>query len=102
MSVEGSSTEHTRTLYNPTTTAIILLRANKKRTEYKVVAWEGNNYRIYIGKNSRVSATNYYEVIPPGHTLVDSGDQLTIYRGEVWAIAAGIDQAVWVEEMIKK
>lgn len=103
MSTSRSRTELTTSTYSTTAaTSTRILAENPARTEFRLKAYEGNAYPIYVGKDSNVSTTDYMEIIPPGYVFSDSGDQLTIYRGELWGHSAAIDQALLVQEMIKK
>lgn len=97
----GGGTVERREAFTIGTTAVIILRANKKRTEYRVTADPVNSYRIFVGKNADAGNTPIAR-IPAGHTLVDSGNQDTIYRGELWGVADGTGQLIVVEEMIKR
>lgn len=101
--VKGSSTELIQSTYSTTAaTSTRILAENSARTEFRLKAYEGNTYPIYVGKDSLVSTTDYIEIIPPGFVFADSGDQLTVYRGELWGHSAAVDQALLVQEMIRK
>lgn len=82
------------------TTAVKLLSDNKDRAGYRVLSSKSNIDMIWHGHDSGVSSSSL-DAISPGGVLKDEGEWVTIYRGEVWAIAGSANQIVYTEEIVR-
>lgn len=83
------------------TSAVQIMSENPKRTEYRIRPSMTNTHSIYLGYDSKVSATAYVERVDPGFTFEDSGEVYTVYKGPVWLLGGAAGQSVDVFEVQK-
>jgi len=84
------------------TTAVQLLKENRKRVAYRIYSRGHNGDIISIGYNNRVSTAAVTKSIMPDGYIEDSGPLKVVYTGEIWAVAVLASQTVTVEEVYLK
>jgi hypothetical protein len=100
VSVAGSPNISVKQTWTIGTSAQKVLNENKNRAEYFVVTPISNAANVYHGYDNLVTSSSL-DIITPGGKLEDTGDWITIHRGEVWLIADAAGQSVTVTEIVK-
>jgi len=98
--IAGSDNILIKTTVTVGTAAGQALASNKNRVAYRVISDRANTDNLYHGINSLINTEEEDEILPGGR-LIDDGDPITVYKGEVWLISGTAAQEAHIEEVVR-